>query len=115
MGALPSREATFECLRCGACCRVSGYVRVTDRDVAALAAVRGLSIPAVTDRYTRLLPDRSALALKNGPDGECIFLGEQGCAVHSAKPAQCRGYPTEWRFSGTESVCKGLQGKTNEA
>jgi hypothetical protein len=36
--------------------------------------------------FTRLRTDQRALALKEKPDGACIFLEGSNCIVHAVKP-----------------------------
>ena len=97
---------TFVCQRCGACCRVPGYVRLTDEDVDALAAALGLSVEAFIEAYTELSPTRSGLVLKGDTNAPCRFLTEDNlCQVHVARPQQCRDYPERWRSAEIEAVC----------
>ena len=97
---------TFVCQRCGACCRVPGYVRLTDKDVDALAAALGLSVEAFIEAYTELSPTRSGLVLKGDTNAPCRFLTEDNlCQVHVARPQQCRDYPERWRSAEIEAVC----------
>lgn len=98
--------ARFTCQRCGACCRVPGYVRVTDEDCEALAALLGVSVEAFIAEETDLAPARTGLVLKGEPNAPCRFLtAENLCRVHSAAPKQCRDYPTRWRSEAIEAVC----------
>ena len=98
----------FECQRCTACCRWPGQVRLTDAEIAALAAFKGLSEFDFIQNFTRLTQDRRGLALKDKPNGECIFLEGNDCAVQPVKPRQCRDFPNLWNFSGFEKVCKAV-------
>jgi Fe-S-cluster containining protein len=96
----------FVCQRCGACCRVPGFVRLTDEDVDALAGALGLSVDAFIEAYTDLSPTRSGLVLKGEPNAPCRFLtAENLCQVHMARPQQCRDYPERWRSADIEAVC----------
>lgn len=56
-------------------------------------------------QFTQLRPDRLGLALLNQPNGECIFLAGENCAVQPVKPQQCRDFPNLWNFPGFEQVC----------
>ncbi len=97
--------STFACRRCGSCCRVEGYVRLTSGEVGDLANALGLSAHDFTRQYTRLTDDRGGLSLTEKRDGSCVFLGRDGCEVQKVKPRQCRGFPVEWSFEGYERVC----------
>lgn len=97
----------FVCQRCGACCRVPGYVRLTDADVDALATDLGLSVEAFIEAYTDLSPTRSGLVLKGDTSAPCQFLtADNLCRVHRARPQQCRDYPVRWRSEAIEAVCE---------
>lgn len=89
---------TFDlpCHRCGACCRWPGEVRLSDEEIARLAAFLGLAEPVFIEQHTRLRRDRRGLALKERGDHSCIFLQASACAVNAVKPAQCREFPNRW-------------------
>ena len=96
---------TFECVKCGNCCREPGYVRLLDTEPDAMARHLGLGVFDFIRAYTRLTSDRQALSLAEKPDGSCVFLKESGeCAVQAAKPQQCRDFPTKWHFAGYERI-----------
>lgn len=96
----------YHCLRCGACCRWPGVVRLTEEDVDAAAAYLGLTPEAFLERYTQVSPDRRSLVLIDNSDGHCIMLTAAGlCRIHAAKPRQCRDFPKRWNFPGFERLC----------
>ena len=100
----------FQCLRCGACCRRAGEVRLEDGEAEAIAALLGFDVGEFTARYTTLRPDRRGLRLTERTDGACVFLEDNPprCAIQAAKPAQCRGFPLAWRYPDAERVCAAL-------
>jgi len=98
----------YECQRCTACCRWPGQVVLTDAEITKLAAFKNLSEFDFIQQFTRLTENRRGLALKDKPNGECIFLEGNDCAVQSVKPQQCRDFPNLWNFPGFEKVCKAL-------
>lgn len=100
-----------ECRRCGACCRVRGFVRVGAEEVDGIAAFLSLEPRLFVERYTRLSPDRSGLELEERENGECVFLAGDECAVHPVKPAQCRDFPALWRYPGIEEICPAWGGR----
>lgn len=107
---------SFVCQRCGACCRVPGYVRLTEADADALAEALGLSVPAFIEAYTDLSPTRSGLVLKGDPAAPCCFLTEDNlCRVHWARPQQCRDYPERWRSAEIEAVCSAERLRATDA
>lgn len=101
--------ATFlECQRCTACCRWPGQVRLSDAEVARLAAFQNVSEHDFIQRFARLRHDRHGLALQEQPDGACIFLQDGNCAVQPVKPQQCRDFPNLWNFPGSEKSCRAI-------
>lgn len=81
---------------------------MTDDEIIRLAAHKGLSEHEFIQRFMRLRPDRRGLALLDKPNGECIFLEGESCAVQPVKPQQCRDFPNLWNFPGFEKVCHAL-------
>lgn len=101
--------SAFACRRCGNCCRVEGYVRLSPGEVEHMADALGLPVHGFTQRYTRLTDDRTGLSLAEKPDGSCVFLGDEGCEVQDAKPRQCGEFPERWAFEGYASICAGMK------
>jgi len=95
----------YICQRCTNCCRWPGFVKVTDFDIAKIAAFLGVDEAAFIEGFTRLRPLRDGLALTDQPDGACIFLDGHGCRIQQVKPDQCRGFPNTWKFPGWREVC----------
>lgn len=86
----------LECHRCAACCRWPGEVCLDEPELAKLATFLGLSEREFIERHTRLRRDRQGLALQERPDGSCIFLEGNACAVQAVKPEQCKEFPNRW-------------------
>lgn len=100
----------FVCTQCGACCRVPGYVRVTEEDITRIADHLEMDVDTFIARHTRLLPDRSGLSVLEEPDGACVHLTQEGqCSLQDAKPAQCRGFPYSWRYPNMNEICEGWE------
>ncbi len=100
----------FACLRCGACCRAPGDVRLDPGEAEAIARELGLSVEVFIDRFTRLARDRQALSLTDGADGACVFLdADHACRIQAVKPRQCLDYPRRWRSAALDAVCAGLR------
>ena len=97
-----------ECQRCTACCRWPGQVRLTDAEIARIAAYLGLSESEFIERHTRLRGDRKGLSLLEKPNGECEFLVGNDCFIQPVKPQQCRDFPNLWNFPGFEKVCHAI-------
>jgi Fe-S-cluster containining protein len=104
----PGVPIFYECQRCTACCRWPGQVRVTDAEIARLAAFKGLSEHDFIQEFTRLRADRRGLSLAEKPNGECIFLEGNDCSVQPVKPGQCSDFPNLWNFPGFEKICHAL-------
>jgi hypothetical protein len=98
----------YECQRCTACCRWPGQVRLTDAEISRMAAFKGMIESAFIQEFTRLRHDRQGLALMDKPNGECIFLDGNDCAVQPVKPQQCRDFPNLWNFPGFEKICRAI-------
>jgi len=98
----------FECQRCTACCRWPGQVRLTDEEIARLAAFKNMSQDEFIQRFTHLRQDRRGLSLQEKQNGECIFLEGENCSVQSVKPQQCRDFPNLWNFPGFEKTCHAI-------
>lgn len=81
---------------------------LNEAEITRLAAFRGLSESDFIQQFTRLRPDRRGLALLDKPNGECVFLDGENCAVQPVKPQQCRDFPNLWNFPGFEQVCRAV-------
>ena len=108
---MPARGQEPACLRCGACCRQPGYVRVTSAEIDAAAALLRCSAAEFIAAYTCLHPDRLGLSLTEKPNGACILLDEAAntCPIQAAKPRQCVDFPWGWRFRDAERICAMLR------
>jgi hypothetical protein len=89
-------------------------VRLTEAEITQLAAFKGLSESDFIQQFTRLRWDRGGLALLEKPDGGCIFLEGDDCAVQAVKPQQCRDFPNLWRFPGFEQTCHAVPREVSE-
>ncbi len=83
-------------------------MRLTEAEITRLAQFRGLGEHDFIQRFTRLRPDRGGLALMDKPNGECVFLDGENCAVQPVKPQQCRDFPNLWNFAGFERTCRAV-------
>jgi Fe-S-cluster containining protein len=90
-------------------------VRLSDAEIVRLAAFKGLSEHDFIQQFTRLRWDRGGLALQEQPDGACIFLEGENCAVQPVKPQQCREFPNLWNFPGFEKICHAIPREVSEA
>jgi Fe-S-cluster containining protein len=86
----------FSCNRCSTCCRYeSGYVFLTERDVARLLENLRMAYADFVKTYCRWVPDKwgtEQLTLKEKSNYDCIFWKEC-CSVYEARPLQCKTFP----------------------
>jgi len=102
------KEKNFICMKCGACCRWQGYVRLADNETLRIAEYLGLEVEEFTKTYTRLTEDRRSLSLIEKKDGSCIFLAPDSdyCIINNVKPEQCSDFPLKWNFEGWDNICE---------
>ena len=82
----------FECVPgCTNCCRVQGWVYVTEDDIRNAASFLKLTVADFEARY--VVRSKYTVRLRKPKDAQCHFLKETGCGIHSVKPAQCRLFP----------------------
>jgi hypothetical protein len=82
----------FACVRgCTNCCRQTGYVYLTPEDLVRAAEFVGLSAAEFEKKY--VYRTKTLLRLRKPRGSQCHFLKEGGCAIHTAKPTQCRAFP----------------------
>ena len=100
-------KAQFNCRRCGACCRIKdGIVRVSEDEIARIAAFLGIAEADFIANETELSPDRKSLVLKSLPDGTCAYLTPDNlCRINPVKPDKCRTFPLAWSNPDSAAVC----------
>ena len=101
----PKEHFPFHCKQCGACCRhVKESVPMESLDAFRLARYlrdKGEPIQCMDDVLAKyaipvLLHESWYMVFMLstvGPDDACIFLKENKCTIHAAKPRACRTYP----------------------
>ena len=109
--------SSFECKRCGACCKWEGPVRVSFEEIQAIAEFLRLDPQEFIRTRTILAPDRKSLSLTENPDGSCAYYddGRKICIINPVKPKQCSAFPFDWNFPGWDDLCAGgiaLKNKT---
>ena len=101
------RQEHFECKRCGKCCQWKGFVRVREEEIGLIADYLHIPEEEFLEKYTRLLPDRSGLALLDKESGECYYYDPlEGCTIQAVKPKQCRDFPFTWQNPGWDEICE---------
>ncbi|MHA1943165.1 MAG: YkgJ family cysteine cluster protein [Candidatus Thorarchaeota archaeon] len=127
----------FECTKCGACCREESLlVTVTGRDLARISTILGLDASELiraVDFYLVSgitsydgLRDFPALNTEKGPayvalkkmeNGDCVFLKDNLCMIHTIRPVVCMSFPfvfqdagdhRKWGLSAMKHICPGL-------
>jgi Fe-S-cluster containining protein len=101
---------SFNCQRCGSCCRVPGYVALESGEAETIASFLGLDIYAFTAQYAAITVNRNNLSLIERPDGGCIFIQDDNtCRIQPVKPAQCKGFPFQWKSKQLKAICPELR------
>jgi Fe-S-cluster containining protein len=101
-------DVHYHCQRCTACCRWPGQVKVSEFEIASIAAFLGLEEHDFIQKFTRLRQQRDGLALIDKGNGECFFLEGSNCVINDVKPRQCRDFPNKWNFPGWRQVCEAV-------
>ena len=109
-------KQNFKCQCCGACCRIKdGIVRVSEAEVARIAAFLGMSEEDFIEREAELAHDRKSLILKSLPDGSCAYLTSDNlCRINPVKPDKCRTFPFEWTNPDLDVVCPEMRSVASE-
>ena len=104
-------KSDFKCRCCGACCRIKdGIVRVSDAEIARIAAYLCMSEADFIEHETDVAPDRKCLMLKSRSDGSCVYLTPDNlCRINPVKPDKCRTFPFEWINPDSTQICPGLK------
>ena len=103
----------FHCLRCGACCRWEGPVRVSEKEIDSIADYLHIPVQDFIRDHTVLTADRRSLSLCEKPDGSCFFYDDLkgACRIQPVKQKQCLDFPCRWNFPGWENLCAGAQAR----
>jgi len=80
----------FACTQCGHCCRIEGYVWMSETEIARVADYLGLEEHVFGGRYLMRVGRR--WSLKEKPNFDCVFWDE-GCTIYPVRPTQCRTFP----------------------
>lgn len=83
----------LDCLRCPSlCCKVAGYVEVSEYDIRRLAKFLGLTKKEFEEKHI-VERTRSGKKRIKTEFGTCQFLdSHRRCSVYAARPTDCRGY-----------------------
>ncbi len=83
----------LDCLRCPAfCCKIAGYVEVSEYDIRRLAKFLGLTKSEFEAKHIVERTRRGKKHIKAEYE-TCQFLdSKRRCTVYEARPTDCRGY-----------------------
>ncbi len=83
----------LDCLRCPAfCCKIAGYVEVSEYDIRRLAKFLGLTKSEFEAKHIVERTRRGKKHIKAEFE-TCQFLdARRRCTVYEARPTDCRGY-----------------------
>jgi uncharacterized protein len=102
----------FVCRMCGDCCRGSGGIVITEQEAERISTHLELDLQPFLDRFTVTRGGKRQIA---SHEGVCVFLGRNGCTVHSVKPDVCRAWPffrgnliDESSWSLSQDSCQGI-------
>ena len=106
----------FQCIRCGACCRWPGYVRISQKEADSIAEFLNMNVFDFIAKFTRLTEDRRGLSLIEKENGECAFYSDSppGCEINKVKPVQCRNFPSAWNVADWEKKCGAMKNRQDD-
>lgn len=82
----------LECAKCAMCCKMAGYVEMSNYDVARLSKHLGLTPSEFKEKHLVQITRAGKMWLKDEHE-TCQFLGsDHNCTVYEARPTPCRGY-----------------------
>jgi Fe-S-cluster containining protein len=89
-------QATFECRRCGECCKQVS-IAFTERDIIRISDKLDLTSQEFVQKYDLGLvnnPGEMAFyKLDVGTREICPFNSDRECTIYDARPQVCRGFP----------------------
>lgn len=110
---MPLKEPVFQCRLCGECCEGRGGILPTPLEQELIAAFLQLTVASFQEQF--LEPTPLGLAVRNKPQGGCIFNEDGRCQIHPVKPRLCRLWPFlpaillyETEFNAAKSSCPGF-------
>ncbi len=107
---------TFECKRCGFCCKGESTVGLSSEDIKNISKFLRLSEKEFLELYT-VKKGKNRIEMKT-VDGYCIFFDREKklCKIHPVKPAKCKEWPfvpaifkDVDNFNIIKSCCMGLK------
>jgi Fe-S-cluster containining protein len=82
----------LECAKCAMCCKMAGYVEVSNYDIRRLSRHLGMTPLEFEEKHLVQITRAGKKWLKDEHE-TCQFLGpDHNCTVYEARPTPCRGY-----------------------
>jgi Fe-S-cluster containining protein len=107
---------SFTCSACSRCCQ-GKVILAGPHEILGMSRALGIGTTELLSRYT----EQGGTALRTAEDGRCMFVGPDGCCVHSRRPLVCRLYPLgrktdekggeSFAMYATQPDCKALIGR----
>ncbi len=114
MPAPVSKSPVFHCRQCGECCQGKGGILPSPVERGLIALYLKIPLSVLIRDYLEETP--LGLAVKNKPEGGCIFQVGTRCRIHPVKPRICRDWPFlpaillhEEEFAAAKTACAGLE------
>jgi Fe-S-cluster containining protein len=86
------KSAPLDCNHCAFCCKMAGYVEVSNYDIRRLARHFGLTAQQFEEQHVVHVTRAGKKRIKDELT-TCQFLGkDHSCTVYDARPTNCRGY-----------------------
>ena len=99
----------------GKCCRVGGYVWITQEELEEIAEFRKMDLDRFYTEYVRLVQGKLSLQerLINGEYICCLFDPiDNKCTIYQYRPQQCKTYPFweqyKWNPTRIQEACPGV-------
>jgi len=75
---IPDADASVACGSCRLCCRKTLVILLPEHG------------DKISSYQTQIINGHVALAMK--PNGDCVYLEDDGCSIHGRHPVMCRKY-----------------------
>ena len=86
------KSAPLDCNHCAMCCKMAGYVEVSNYDIRRLARHFGITVGQFEEKHVVHVTRAGKKRIKDA-DITCQFLSKtRSCTVYEARPTNCRGY-----------------------
>lgn len=113
MSAQNPPAVVFACRQCGECCQGKGGILPSPIERELIAQYLKMPVAELIRDFLEETP--LGLAVRNKPEGGCIFQEDSRCRIHPVKPRICRDWPFlpaillhEEEFAAAKTVCAGL-------